>query len=117
MIASFGKDTDHPRTQYTFDVTHWRDPIGQKSMRHLNGKHSLVRGFVKEDPRFDSVRAMVLTTVQDLLNNNRCTYLSIGFKDHAGTHIAPALAEEIADVLAEKYQVQVEHYGLSKRSK
>ena len=99
--------------QYEADVTGFRDPIGQKSLRGLNGRHGLVRDFVKQDDRCETLLTALWLQVRDQIGSQRSLYVSIGLLDFHGSHTSVAIAEELADRLSGAgYTVEVKHLDL-----
>lgn len=126
-LYSFGdKGKVRPSTQFTFDVTKFRDPAGQKQFNGVsNGTHQAVRQWMKEDERVAGIIAHCKLLANDLVkpktrtNGNRTeiatvsAWLSISFMDHHGRWAAPAITELVADALCDAgYDVVVTHSGL-----
>ena len=114
LISSYGKKFPRQmRAQYEVDVTNFRDPLGQKSMRNLTGIHMTVRQFIRDDDRFKPLIETLWMQTRDQLGSQRSTYISFGIMDFHGSHTAVAVAEELADQLSTAgYSVEVKHLNL-----
>jgi hypothetical protein len=70
---------------------------------------------MEDDPRVGIVSREVARLVEMYLHGMKEIYFSIGFVDHHGIWIAPAVAEIVARDLESNYSVGVSHYGLIPR--
>lgn len=95
--------------QYQFDVSSFRDPIGHKSFKGMDGTHEEVKKWILSDKRVKSLIDEVHRLVYDHVDNGKTRWLSIGFIDHHGKWISAAVAELVADSLPDKYKVAVVH--------
>lgn len=113
-------------SQFEFSVSSFRDPMGQKQFEGLNGTHPEVRTWISSDSRIGILINECLLLSNDLLKPKKVgegpdkaasVWLSFAFKDKNGKWIAPAVAELIADALAEAgYVVVTHHAGLPMES-
>ena len=110
-----------PAAQFEFDVSKFRDPVGQKQFNKAYGTNPDVREWVCRDRRMPAVVDLCLMLAEDLLKPRKkgnseesiSHWLSLGFRDFHGKWIAPAVAEEVADKLSsEGYVVYVVHHNI-----
>lgn len=107
------KKTYSPK--YLIDVSNFRDPIGQMEFKtkYKDGRAGAVQAWVKEDPKMNALLASVREIVHSEVKATGAQWISIGFTDHHGIWLAPAIAELVADDLViEGYTVGVVHYEL-----
>lgn len=88
---------------YQFDCSQFRDPIGQRNLRGMDGKDAKVQAFIMEDPRLRTILSMVKLIAADcgaLTDDNRGgKWTTIAFTDHHGRYISAAVAELVAKEL------------------
>lgn len=122
-IFSFGEqDRVKPKSQYEFNVANLRDPQGQVQFKGLAGNDPAIVKWIAEDPRVAGIVSNCLLLAEDLLSKrvkgdqstgtkveSISSYVSISFRDHHGKWIAPAIAEIVANKLAETWDVAVKH--------
>ena len=110
-----------PTAQWEFDVSAFRDPMGQKQFQGKNGNIPEIVTWVCQDKRVPAVLDLCAILAEDLLrphmvngaNKSICSWVSIAFKDTHGTMIAPAVAEAVADKLSNMgFIVAVSHHAL-----
>lgn len=115
-IHSYGSVTKNkPACRYLIDVIKLRDPVGQKDfiVKDFLGTDRDVQDFVKEDERVPAIIDECVNIVAAHVGGNKEPYVSIGFHDHHGRWIAPAVAELVADGLdAAGYPCAVTHHEL-----
>ncbi len=120
-VYSFADTTPASTGQFEFDVSKFRDPMGQKQFVNLNGTHPDVRKWVAQDPRVGVVVQECMLLADDLVkakSNNGgelksvCDWLSISFKDHHGKWTSPAITEIVAEVLSDAGYNVVVHHGV-----
>ena len=117
--------TDRQFAQFEFDVSHFRDPTGQKQFRGKSGLAPEVQTWVKDDVRVPGLIQNCLILADDLVKPKANTegdttrmaaasqWLSFSFKDHHGIWAAPAIAELVANALSDAgYTVAVLHREL-----
>lgn len=102
-----------PNSTYIIDVSNFRDPMGQKEFRKLDGRDEKVKEWINSDRRVPALIDAVAQVAIDAAKNAGVNYLSICLYDHHGKWIAPALAEIVADKLAEHVDVAVRHTTLT----
>lgn len=127
-IYSFGLNTvKQPSAQFEFDVSKFRDPVGQKQFNRALGTCPDVRDWVGQDKRVAGVIQMCQLLAEDLVRPHKKAdgkeeaisgWLSISFKDHHGKWISPAIAELVANQLdADGFSVIVLHHEIVGSSK
>jgi RNase adaptor protein for sRNA GlmZ degradation len=110
-IVSFGRVTvTPPGPKYSIDVTGLRDPSCQFAKTHKDGRSPDIQAWLRADPRVDIIVREIKQLCAVHLDSMKETYLSIGFVDHHGKWIAPAIAEIVAAEIL--YTVSVEHREL-----
>ena len=103
-IYSFGsKNSSAPAAQFSFDVSAFRDPTGQKQFEGKDGTDPEVVKWVLCDDRARAVVAHCLLLADDLVKPKvrgdkaeptaQSQWLSFSFKDFHGKWTAPAVAE------------------------
>ena len=126
-IYSYGSKSKSgkPKAQFEVDVSKFRDPQGQKQFSGMDGTNPLVRDWVKEDPRLETVVQQARILADDLIKSKPVndgtktelksvsSWLSISFADIHGKWASPAVAELVANALeADGYKVYVKHFGI-----
>lgn len=115
-IYSYGKATQTPPvTKYTVNVRNLRDPIGNASLRQVckDGRAPAVIEWVAEDERVEIIVTELVGLAHAHIKHGKETYVSIGFVDHHGKWIAPAVAEIVAAAMERAgFSVSVRHQGL-----
>jgi hypothetical protein len=110
-----------PAAQFEFDVSTFRDPVGQKQFNRAVGTCPDVRDWVAQDRRVPGVVNVCRLLAEDLCRPHPkgtgteviSGWLSISFKDHHGKWIAPAVAELVANQLdKDGFNVIVLHHEL-----
>jgi hypothetical protein len=101
-IFSLHQDMTSPIPQFEFDLSHFRDPIGNAHLRKncLDGTDPKVQTWIKEDPRLEAVKQNCLILAEDMIRHQGSKWLSIGLRDHHGKWISRAVVEIVADYLA-----------------
>lgn len=100
-----------PLIRWSCDVSNFRDPIGQKQFKHLNGKNEQVREFVAKDPRVKLVIEEFCALAHVVIKEANEPYVSFGVYDRHGLYIAPAIVEMLVEALrAEGFQVYTQHH-------
>jgi len=98
---------------YKFDVSQFRDPMGQKSFKALDGRNKTVQEWLWEDPKVGAIVETCLLLTVTLIDVNKETWFSVLFEELHGQWISPAVAEIVAKRLEEcNFKVSVVHYGL-----
>ena len=123
-IYSFGdKCQKPPAAQFEFNVSLFRDPVGQKQFGKAYGNSPDVRDWVAQDKRMPGVIEACQLLAEDLIRPHKkgdreetiSSWLSIAFRDHHGKWIAPAIAESVANQLdKDGFVVIVLHHELPK---
>lgn len=115
IIYSLKKDSVKVSLELDIDVSSFRDPLGHKTLtKEFNdGRAMAVRDWIKVDPRIPGLIESILLYTYDKLIHGKQRQLVIGFRDHHGKWIAPAVAEIVADALDKKaFTVGVLHDAL-----
>ncbi|WP_300515954.1 RNase adapter RapZ [Aliiroseovarius sp.] len=103
-----------------FDARFLRNPHWDPTLRALDGRSPEVAAYVAEDARFDEFFDRVLGMVEFLLpayGEEGKSHLSIGFGCTGGKHRSVALAEKLANALAQAgWQVSIRHRELELRA-
>jgi hypothetical protein len=112
-----GANRVEPIVKYRIDCSTWRNPECHKEVTtgRLNGLDPNILKWIAEDGRVGLVSRECYRLAKMLLDGQKETYITIGFVDHHGRWIAPAVAELVASDLEDHYAVGVEHYGLKPR--
>ena len=110
-IYTFGSKRQYPPAcQYIIDVSNWRDPMGQPSLKNLDGRDIKVKNWIDHDPK---TKALIETVGMILLDacppDTSKSWTSIGLRDFHGKWIAPALGELIMEFL--DHSPRHEHIG------
>lgn len=102
-----------------FDTRFLRNPHWDPTLRALDGRTAEVAAYVAEDPRFDEFFDRVHGLVAFLLpahGEEGKSHLSIGFGCTGGKHRSVALAEKLANALAQAgWRVSIRHRELEHR--
>lgn len=108
-----------PSARYVVDVTGFRDPMGVTFLKetYKDGTDLRVQEWIRRDPRVETVIQSIRLLAHSHLKSNRESWTSIGFKDHHGVWIAPAVAEMVGRALSEldHYSVYISHRGIQSR--
>lgn len=117
----YGTKQEAPQAQFEFDVSGFRDPVGQKQFNKALGTFPDVRDWVCEDRRVPAILDTCQLLAEDLLKPRpkgntteaMSVWVSFSFKDFHGKWISPAIAEAVANKLSETgYIVYVHHHAL-----
>ncbi|MGI1664058.1 RNase adapter RapZ [Palleronia sp. KMU-117] len=120
-VQSFSYKRGLPRgIDMVFDVRFLRNPHWEAALRPLDGRDPRVAAFVAEDPRlqpfFTAVRDLVLSLLPAYRDEGK-SHLAIGFGCTGGQHRSVALAEMLAEALAEAgWGVSIRHRELERRT-
>ena len=121
-VESFSYKRGLPRgVDMIFDARFLANPHWEESLRKKDGRDSAVAAYVEADARFESffeqLQTMVLTLLPAFKDEGK-TYLSIGLGCTGGQHRSVAVAEKLANALAEKgWQVSTRHRELERRGR
>ncbi len=120
-VHSFSYKRGLPRgIDMVFDVRFLKNPYWQKNLRALDGRDAAVASHIESDPRFETFFTRVSDLVRLLLpayTEEGKAHLSIGFGCTGGQHRSVALAEKLANTLAEEgWQVSIRHRELERRA-
>ena len=101
-----------------FDVRFLANPHWEDSLRPLDGRDPRVAAFISKDPRFvdfeQRVRELILFLLPAHVEEGK-THLAIGFGCTGGRHRSVALAEKLANTLAEAgWQVSIRHRDMER---
>jgi RNase adaptor protein for sRNA GlmZ degradation len=100
--------------RYMFDLSRFRDPIGQPILRYQDGRSKSVQEFVQGDKRLPALINEVRILVYDAIKNQDEKYIAIGFCDYHGRLISSAVAEIVADELErDGFVVGVNHHAIN----
>ena len=111
-IYSLSSKNLSPLPTYEFDVNRFRDPIGNRNLtsKCVDGRDGEVKKWIRTDPRFLPILETILLLCEDQVRHGEKKWISFGFRDHHGKWISRALAELVADELANvNYSVGVLH--------
>lgn len=110
-----------PGVDTIYDCRFLRNPHWQADLRPLDGRDPRVYAYIKDDPRFDAFFNNVSDLAALLLPAYReegKAHLSIGFGCTGGQHRSVALAEKLANTLANAgWQVSIRHRELERRAR
>ena len=101
--------------QYSIDLTHMRDPIGQVILIATckDGTDKRVQEWIRIDPRIGGILHIAEMIVHDIFSNQKASWTSLGLSDFHGRWISPAIGEIIADELMKGcFKVCVQHLDL-----
>ena len=103
-----------------FDARFLRNPHWEPALRALDGRTPEVAAYVAQDARFDEFFDRVHGMVEFLLpayGEEGKSHLSIGFGCTGGKHRSVALAEKLANALAQAgWQVSIRHRELERQA-
>ncbi len=121
-VESFSYKRGLPRgVDMIFDVRFLANPHWEESLRDLDGRDGKVADYVASDARFDEFFARLTDMILGLLpafKEEGKTYLSVGLGCTGGQHRSVAVAERLANALAEQgWQVSTRHRELERRGK
>lgn len=121
-VESFSYKRGLPRgVDMIFDVRFLANPHWEPDLRALDGRAPEVAAYVAADARFSDFFTKVCDLVESLLPAFKAegkTYLSVGLGCTGGQHRSVAVAEKLANALAEKgWQVSTRHRELERRGK
>lgn len=103
-IATLKPPSPIPFT-YKFNLSHFRDPQGQITLRKLTGKDAEVQAFILADPRTKAI-----IHAAEMIAAEKAKWVSMGFYDHHGRWISAGMIELIAKQLdAANYKVAICH--------
>lgn len=92
---------------WKFDVSKFRDPIGQKDLRNLDGRDTKVQAFLLEDPRMKPLLHAV-----KLIAAQKDKWTSIAFFDHHARYISVGIVELVARELdSTGLNIYISHQG------
>ena len=119
-VQSFSYKRGVPRgIDLILDCRFLANPYWEPGLRHRDGRDAEVAAYVASDPRFDAFFEMVAGLAEFLLpayEEEGKSHLSIGFGCTGGQHRSVAVAERLAERLAEKgWQVSKRHRELERR--
>ena len=119
-VESFSYKRGLPRgVDMIFDVRFLANPHWEPDLRPLDGRAPEVADYVMADVRFSDFFAKICELVESLLPAFKAegkTYLSVGLGCTGGQHRSVAVAEKLANALAEKgWQVSTRHRELERR--
>ena len=112
-IYSLSGDTKNPIPSFEFDLQHFRDPLGNLTLRKTctDGRDPVVQEWIKVDPRFAPILEQVIILVKDHKHSGG-KWITVGFRDYHGTWISRAVACLVATELSNLgYTVGVLHAG------
>ena len=118
-VQSFSYKRGLPRSIDTlFDCRFLQNPYWSGDLRAKNGTHDAVQTYVRNDPRFADFFQKLLDFSCFLLpayTDEGKTHFSIGFGCTGGQHRSVAVAESLAEALAERgWQVSIRHRELER---
>lgn len=113
-IYSSSRSSPTGGPDYLFDVSEFRDPMGQQDLvlACRDGRDEQVKSWIKLDDRLSALEAEALILAGDQLTTQGRASLSLGYRCFHGRWIAPAVAELMKDLLGVDYDVEVTHHGL-----
>lgn len=119
-VQSFSYKRGAPRgLDLVMDCRFLRNPYWQPELRKLTGLSDEVAQHVAGDPRFDEFFEKILGLTEFLLpayTDEGKSHLSIGFGCTGGQHRSVAVAEKLAEALAERgWRVSIRHSELERR--
>ena len=119
-VESFSFKRGLPRgVDMVFDVRFLANPHWEARLRGHDGRDPDVAAYVEADPRFDDfferISGLVLSLLPAFKDEGK-TYLAIGLGCTGGQHRSVAVAEKLANTLAEHgWQVSTRHRELERR--
>lgn len=119
-IQSFSYKRGLPQgADIVLDCRFLRNPHWQENLRKMNGTEALVADFVRQDPMFAPFRSRSMSMVEFLLPACRKegkAHFTVAFGCTGGQHRSVALAESVADGLAQQgWQVSIRHIEMERR--
>ncbi len=120
-VQSFSYKRGLPRgVDMMFDCRFLNNPYWQPELRGLNGRDTDIQNYVQADPRFPEFFAKISDLSRFLLpayTDEGKTHFSIGFGCTGGQHRSVALAELLANALANQgWQVSIRHRELERNT-
>ena len=121
-VESFSYKRGLPRgVDMIFDVRFLANPHWEEDLRALDGRDNRVAEYVANDPRFadffDRMEQLVSSLLPAFKQEGK-TYLSVGLGCTGGQHRSVAVAERLANALAEQgWQVSTRHRELERRGR
>lgn len=120
-VQSFSYKRGVPRgVDMVFDCRFLRNPHWEPGLRNFDGRDSAVATFIEEDERFAEFYQKLSDFLLFLLPGHRSegrSHVSIAFGCTGGQHRSVAVAERIADTLAEQgWAVSKRHRELERRA-
>lgn len=121
-VESFSYKRGLPRgVDMIFDVRFLANPHWQPELRPLDGRNPAVGAYIETDARFEDFFAKVsdiLLTLLPAFKEEGKTYFSVGIGCTGGQHRSVAVAEKLANALAEKgWRVSTRHRELERQGK
>ncbi len=121
-VESFSYKRGLPRgVDMIFDVRFLANPHWEAELRALDGRDAKVAAYVEADAHFTDFFKKISDLVLSLLPAFRAegkTYLSVGLGCTGGQHRSVAVAEKLANTLAEQgLQVSTRHREMERRGK
>lgn len=121
-VESFSYKRGLPRgVDMIFDVRFLANPHWEENLRALDGRHPKVAAYVEADAHFADFFTKISELVLSLLPAFQAegkTYLSVGLGCTGGQHRSVAVAEKLANALAEQgLQVSTRHREMERRGK
>lgn len=121
-VESFSYKRGLPRgVDMIFDVRFLANPHWEPELRALDGRDVEVAAYVEADAHFEAFFAKLSDLVLSLLPAFKAegkTYLSVGLGCTGGQHRSVAVAEKLANALAEQgLQVSTRHREMERRGK
>lgn len=101
LIYSLNKDSIKSGMELDVSVSNFRDPLGHKTLtsQYKDGRAMAVRDWIKVDPRVQGLSDSIKLYVYDKIIHGKQDKLVIGFRDHHGKWVSPAVAEIVGDML------------------
>lgn len=120
-VHSFSYRRGMPRgIDMVFDCRFLKNPYWEEGLRSLNGTSPEVSAYISADPLFDDFFGHVHGITRLLLPayiDEGKSHFSIGFGCTGGQHRSVAVAEKLAEALAEEdWQVSIRHRELERRA-
>lgn len=119
-VESFSYKRGLPRgVDMVFDVRFLANPHWEPALKSLTGLDPRVSEYVSADPRyaafFEQVRALVDSLIPAFISEGK-SYLAVAFGCTGGQHRSVAVAEKLAEALADGgWQVSTRHRELERR--
>lgn len=118
-VNSFSYKRGLPRgVDMVLDCRFLRNPYWEEPLRHLNGTSDAVAAYVEQDPRFqpffDQTRSLAELLLPAYRDEGKA-HFAIGFGCTGGQHRSVAIAEKMAQALADRgWQVSTRHRELER---